>query len=209
MNRNVSGDIGDNHGYNLWVPTDKTGIGTPILDQVVLIVQCRPGREHNAVHAHVIGNGAGNIITLGGDIAHLHVADNRGFLITRRDIHSTGRNTLIISCSHIGCPHDITVVSGFICGNPQVIAVVVKSPAGQADTAFFANAGIMRCDRLAGTVIHTLEQAHGDIALHAIIHDMSQIAGAGAGSLAHIDILAFTDHAYLIAPVFAVEACQV
>lgn len=25
VNRNVSGDIGDNHGYNLWVPTDKTG----------------------------------------------------------------------------------------------------------------------------------------------------------------------------------------
>lgn len=25
VNRNISGDIGDNHGYNLWVPTDKTG----------------------------------------------------------------------------------------------------------------------------------------------------------------------------------------
>ena len=332
-------------------------IGTPIFDHVVLIVQHRPGREHNAVHAHVVGNGAGNIIALGGDIAHLHVADNRGFgvygntrrtqavgiavliigvdvravfaalivvvrniymegpciavlraacfrirvpipeqiilpvcsrpsrehhafnaggighrtgniialvgdighlhiaddravLIAYREIHSTFLDARMAACTLIDGVHAVSVFSRFISGDPQIIAMVitnisgnilvqvgalgicfalqdklsvqihidlqrsigcipVERPADQPEAAFFRNTAVQCAKGVAGTVIHALEQAHGNIALYAIIQDMSQVAGAGAGSFAHIDIFAFADHANLIAPFFAVAGVDV
>ena len=107
----------------------------------------------------------------------------------------------------IGCATQDHIIVQTDLNRQLAFAIIpVKSPAVDPDRTSICAIAVNRTDRAAA---HTLEQAHGDIALHAIIQDMSQIAGAVTGSLAHIDILAFSDHANLIAPVFAVAGVDV
>lgn len=78
LNQNIAGDIGDYHGYNLWIPTDKTG-------------------EHR-YSVYAINEGAGSHVCIKEGTVNLPVRDKDGPVISDVKVSNVTNKGYDVSC---------------------------------------------------------------------------------------------------------------
>lgn len=78
LNQNIAGDIGDYHGYNLWIPTDKTG-------------------EHS-YSVYAINEGAGSHVCIKEGTVNLPVRDKDGPVISDVKVTNVTNKGYDVSC---------------------------------------------------------------------------------------------------------------
>ena len=78
LNQNIAGDIGDYHGYNLWIPTDKTG-------------------EHR-YSVYAINEGAGSHVCIKEGTVNLPVRDKDGPVISDVKVTNVTNKGYDVSC---------------------------------------------------------------------------------------------------------------
>lgn len=81
LNQNIAGDIGDYHGYNLWIPTDKTG-------------------EHS-YSVYAINEGAGSHVCIKEGTVNLPVRDKDGPVISDVKVTNVTNKGYDVSCKVI------------------------------------------------------------------------------------------------------------
>lgn len=79
LNQNIAGDIGDYHGYNLWIPTDKTG-------------------EHS-YSVYAINEGAGSHVCIKEGTVNLPVRDKDGPVISDVKVTNVTNKGYDVSCT--------------------------------------------------------------------------------------------------------------
>ena len=79
LNQNIAGDIGDYHGYNLWIPTDKTG-------------------EHR-YSVYAINEGAGSHVCIKEGTVNLPVRDKDGPEISNVQVTNVTNTGYDVSCT--------------------------------------------------------------------------------------------------------------
>ena len=79
LNQNIAGDIGDYHGYNLWIPTDKTG-------------------EHS-YSVYAINEGAGSHVCIKEGTVNLPVRDKDGPVISDVKVTNVTNRGYDVSCT--------------------------------------------------------------------------------------------------------------
>ena len=79
LNQNIAGDIGDYHGYNLWIPTDKTG-------------------EHS-YSVYAINEGAGSHVCIKEGTVNLPVRDKDGPVIRDVKVTNVTNKGYDVSCT--------------------------------------------------------------------------------------------------------------
>lgn len=79
LNRNIAGDVGDYHGYNLWIPTDKTG-------------------EHS-YSVYAINEGAGSHACIKAGTVNIPVGDKDGPVISNVQVTNVTNRGYDVSCT--------------------------------------------------------------------------------------------------------------
>lgn len=94
LNQNIAGDIGDYHGYNLWIPTDKTG-------------------EHR-YSVYAINEGAGSHVCIKEGTVNIPAADTEAPSLSdwkTFNVTSDGFDVSCVSTDNVGVSHVMVKVS--------------------------------------------------------------------------------------------------